>query len=397
MLGNAHALLASAAGRPVLDSPAFEGFKNLVNYWSQPQYSLPIFTALFVLMIVMYRKWTRPVVAGALLLAFVVFYFGSMLIDFNYFLIIAKPDNIPITLMLLLVGFCLWVAFRQAAINDRHLEEGKPLPFSDREDKVLVWPDLVYIEFLALILAAAGLIVWAILFEAPLEAPANPAGPPNPSKAPWYFLGLQEMLVYFDPWMAGVVLPTMIVTGLIAMPYIDTNPRGNGYYTVKERPFALSIWLFGFLILWVVLIVFGTFLRGPNWNFFGPYEYWDPHMQVPLTNVNLSEYFWNYWLDREVPSNPMVREGLGIVLTLVWVMGLPVLLARPPVALRKIPLGIGRTFEMFHRLYIQMGPIRFYIMAIHLVIMAMMPLKMVLRWTANLKYFVYLPEFNLNL
>ena len=68
-------------------------------------------------------------------------------------------------------------------------------------------------------------MIWSILLPAPLEQPANPADSPNPSKAPWYFLGLQEMLVYFDPWLAGVVFPTLIVVGLMAIPYIDTNPQ----------------------------------------------------------------------------------------------------------------------------------------------------------------------------
>jgi len=105
---------------------------------------------------------------------------------------------------------------------------------------------------------------------APLEQPANPAATPNPSKAPWYFLGLQEMLVYYDPWYAGVVLPTIIIVGLMAIPYIDLNPKGNGYYTFAERKFSISIFLFGYLALWVFMIITGTFLRGPGWNFFGP-------------------------------------------------------------------------------------------------------------------------------
>ena len=62
----------------------------------------------------------------------------------------------------------------------------------------------------------------------------------NPAKAPWYFLGLQEMLVYFDPWIAGVVMPTLIIIGLMVIPYIDTNPMGSGYYTWKQRRFAIS-------------------------------------------------------------------------------------------------------------------------------------------------------------
>ncbi len=100
------------------------------------------------------------------------------------------------------------------------------------------------------------------------------------------------MLVYFDPWLAGVVLPSLIIVGLMAIPYIDTNPKGNGYFTFKERKWEITIFLFGFLVLWCVLIVLGTFLRGPNWNFFGPYEFWDVNKLVPLNNINLSEIIW---------------------------------------------------------------------------------------------------------
>ncbi len=78
-----------------------------------------------------------------------------------------------------------------------------------------------------MVLLTVVLVVWSIGLKAPLEEPANSAMAPNPSKAPWYFLGLQEMLVYFDPWMAGVVLPGLIIVGLMAIPYIDTNPQGQ--------------------------------------------------------------------------------------------------------------------------------------------------------------------------
>ena len=371
----------AAAGKSPIDTTAFDGVKDFVNRISPPEYSLPLFTILFVLMLVFYRKWTRPVIAMLILTVFCVLYFGSMLIDYNYLQIIKKADNVPITIMLLSIGVCLWMAFRQAAFNDDRIAAGKPLIEEEKDDKVLVWPDLVYTELICLMLASAVLIVWAVVLPAPLESPANPAGPPNPSKAPWYFLGLQEMLVYYDPWMAGVILPGMIVTGLIAMPYLDTNPRGNGYYTLRERPFALFVWLGGFLILWVVLIVFGTFLRGPNWNFFGPFAYWDANMQVPLTNVNLAQYFWIWGLKMPEPTNPFVREFLGILLIAGWIFILPPLLAR----------------TVMRKMYMQMGAIRFYIMAFHLVVMALLPLKMVLRWVFTLKYFIYLPEFNLNL
>src|SRR5437773_346033 len=98
------------------------------------------------------------------------------------------------------------------------------------DDKIHTWPHLVRNEFLISIGIILLLIVWSLLVDAPLEEPANPTRTPNPSKAPWYFLGLQEMLVFFDPWHAGVVLPTFIILGLMVIPYLDINPAGNGYY-----------------------------------------------------------------------------------------------------------------------------------------------------------------------
>ena len=380
--------LAVAKG-PMVDVPALEPVKDLINRLSVPEISLPFFfLPLFILMLALYRHWTRPAISLVLALLFFGVYFGAMLIDVDYSLILQKADNVPITLMLLGTSICLWMTFRQAAVNDDRIRAGTPLIEEGKDDKVLVWPDLVYTEMICLVLGSVALILWSILLKAPLEAPANPAGPPNPSKAPWYFLGLQEMLVYYDPWMAGVILPGLIVVGLIALPYIDTNPKGNGYFTLRERRFAISIWLFGFIILWVVLIVFGTFLRGPNWNFFGPFQYWDTHKQVPLTNVNLSDYFWLWWLGQPLPTAAshgpiywLFREAVGIILTAAWIFVLPVILAR----------------TILRRMYAQMGAVRFITMAFLLVVMALLPLKMVLRWLFVLKYFVYLPEFNLNL
>src|ERR687884_2263494 len=165
------------------------------------------------------------------------------------------------------------------------------LPAADLPDKVHTWPYLVRAEFISGCVLLLVLMVWSVTVDAPMEEPAYPTKTPNPSKAPWYFLGLQEMLVYFDPWMAGVVLPSFIIVGLMAVPFIDFNREGNGYFTFNQRPFAVSVFLFGFVVLWVVLIVLGTFLRGPNWNFFGPFSYWDPHKVDPLNNVNISEIF----------------------------------------------------------------------------------------------------------
>jgi len=376
-------ILAEAGG-------AFGPLKAFVNQLTQPGIFLTLATIVFILMFVLYKIWTKPAVALTLFMLFIVGYFGSMG-DKDYRSIVSKPDNVPITIMLISVMICIWISFRRAALNDTRTSQGLPLLEEEKDDKVLVWPDLVYTELICLVLATAGLVIWAIISKAPLEQPANPGYAPNPAKAPWYFLGLQEMLVYFDPWMAGVVYPGLIIVGLCAMPFIDTNPKGNGYYTVKERPFALATWLFGFLILWVVLIFFGTFLRGPNWEFFGPYEFWDTHKASALNNVNVSDFFWIFLKKSALPNkdtNPLpmlphwlVREWVGFLAVAGYLMVLPALLRA----------------TVLKKMYENMGTIRYSVMVILLLFMALMPIKMVLRWLFNLKYFIYLPEFNANL
>src|SRR5437762_9537673 len=252
----------------------------------------------------------------------------------------SAPDNIPIVAMLFLVPFFTWLGIKQARANDQLIDQlqddpklakshhRKAEPWRPGWAKELhVWPYLVRIEFLAAVIVTVVLYVWSITLNAPLEEPANPNLTMNPSKAPWYFLGLQEMLVYFDPWIAGVVLPSMIITGLMLVPYCDKNPKGVGYYTLKERPLAVSTFMFGFLILWISLIVMGTFLRGPNWNFFGPFENWDVHKLATLSNVNLSEYFWVSWLGQALPKNMWVREMPGFLVTAGFLFGLPPVLA----------------------------------------------------------------------
>jgi hypothetical protein len=142
-----------------------------------------------------------------------------------------------------------------------------------------VWPHLVAIEFLAMLVALVALQAWSMWVDAPLEEVASPTNTPNPAKAPWYFLGLQEMLVYFDPWIAGVVLPAVIIVGLILLPYLDSNPAGVGVYTLRRRRYAGSVFLIGFF-LWVGFILVGQFFRGPGWIWYWPWESWEVHKPV---------------------------------------------------------------------------------------------------------------------
>ncbi len=155
-----------------------------------------------------------------------------------------------------------------------------------KDDKVFTWPTLVAKEFLAAIFVTVGLLFYSYVTDAPLRELSNPGQAENPAKAPWYFLGLQEALVYFDPWFAGVALPSFIVVGLIMIPYLDNNPKGNGYYCFKERKFSITVFMSGY-ILWYALIYIGTALRGPFWTFFWPWEKWTHDFPTPPPLHNL--------------------------------------------------------------------------------------------------------------
>ncbi|HYP29510.1 MAG TPA: cytochrome C [Blastocatellia bacterium] len=211
------------------------------------------------------------------------------------------PDNIPIVAMLFLIPYFGWLGFKQARANDRLIEQleadpklakthhRKTWPWQAHWARELhVWPYLLRIEFLAVIVVTAVLFVWSITLNAPLEEPANPNLTMNPSKAPWYFLGLQEMLVYFDPWIAGVVMPSIMIVGLMAFPYVDSNPLGVGYYTWKQRKVAIGSFLVGF-VTWLILIVIGTFMRGPGWIWFWPGQTWDHNTVIYEVNRDLPD------------------------------------------------------------------------------------------------------------
>jgi hypothetical protein len=337
----------------------------------------------FVLFLRYRKTLTEPVIAWTILMVFL-FVSGWSITDAEFRKIITKEDNVPIVMLIFTVGFFTWLGMRLAVINDERLANGQPPREKLEDDKVLVWPDLVYTELICMVVCTFVLVIWSVLLKAPLEQPASSAKAPNPSKAPWYFLGLQEMLVYYDPWMAGVVLPTMIIVGLIAIPYIDFNQKGNGYYSFAERKFAITMFLIGFVVMWVTLIVLGTFLRGPNWNFFGPFEFWDAHKVLPLNNVNLSDYFWLGLFGKvfEEGKGWVLRELPGIILVVAYMALLPPLLARTP---------YFRTF------FIKMGFVRFFLLVTLIQFMAALPIKMLLRWTINLKYIVYIPEYFFNI
>jgi len=140
----------------------------------------------------------------------------------------------------------------------------------DPEEEVFTWPNLVFRQLLLFMATVAVLLILSIAFNAPLEEIANPVHPPNPAKAPWYFLGLQELVSYSAFW-GGVVVPALIVFSLLLLPYLDRKNEGVGVWFSRQRKLAVSVFTICLLTV-VVLTVIGTFFRGPNWSFQLPWK-----------------------------------------------------------------------------------------------------------------------------
>ncbi len=303
--------------------------------------------------------------------------------------IVSAPDNVPIVALVFLVPFYLWYGLRQALANDRLIAQletdpalakthhRKTQPFQSGWSKeVPVWPFLLRIEFLAAVIVTVILFIWSITLNAPLEEPANPNVTMNPSKAPWYFLGLQEMLVYFDPWMAGVVLPTLIIVGLMAIPYLDTNPLGNGYYTFRQRKFSILTFLFGFVGLWVLMVIIGTFIRGPGWMWFWPGQTWDHNRLIFEINRDLPDIFGI--------SSAVGKAVFGAIVIAIF-YGLA-------------GWGIHKLFilnEFNRRVFARMTLLQYLTLQFLLTTMLLLPAKIVLRLLFRIKNIWITPWFNI--
>jgi hypothetical protein len=138
---------------------------------------------------------------------------------------------------------------------------------AEAQDKVHVWPHLLAVELASILILVAGVTIFSAVVRAPLLSLADFNKTPNPSKAPWYFLGLQELLTMFHPMVAGVTIPG-IGLGLVALaPYVDTNPSNKP----NDRRFAIAIFTL-FIMLWAVLVIIGSFFRGPGFNFVFPWK-----------------------------------------------------------------------------------------------------------------------------
>lgn len=280
-------------------------------------------------------------------------------------------------------------AAQRAAARRPATEQGQTTTAERRREEggtVLVWPDLVYEEFLALIIVTIVLLVISLVFNAPLEEPANPQKTPIPSRAPWYFLGLQELLVYFDPWIAGVLIPTLIILGLMVIPYVDTKPNmGIGRYSWKGREWQWIFFLGGFG-LWIGLIIVGQFFRWGPWAIYMP---WEPREHIKV----VAEHLWWCPLHKDPPQGMFCPVGF-LLYTLY-----NLLVFTYPFWLRFVHKDWGERALNYYR---QLGLVRFLIVMFFVSWTLLIPLKMAMRlgffplfWGIRLKYLVVTPWFNI--
>ena len=219
--------------------------------------------------------------------------------------------------------------------------------------------DSVGIEFIAGLVFTFIIMVWSLFMDAPLNELANPADTPINEKAPWYFIGLQELLIYFDPWLAGVVLPTILLVGLLVIPFIDPNREtGIGQYTLRKRKLAVPLFCFGFA-MWHVLIIIGQFFRGPARVFYWPWEDKSVLKDVPVTemvNFPIAGGFAFF----------ILYFGIGVI----------------------VPQFIFKNFCK------TLGVVRYYIFIALFLIMLLIPIKIFLRYVFDVKYILSIQIFN---
>ena len=228
-----------------------------------------------------------------------------------------------------------------------------------KPEKLLAFPHLVFKELIALMLVSLVLIIISMVVNAPLEEVATPTKTPNPAKAPWYFVGLQEMLVYFDPWIAGVMIPILIIIGLMAIPFVDKNPKGTGIYCFRERKFAFTMFTVG-IVAWFGLIIFGCFFRGPSWLLYLPWESWEIH-------------------------KPVISKGTYI---------LPLYIGMPSV-MGYYALGMWLPTLFARNFFRALGPAQYFVTMFFVLSMFGFIGKIPLRFIFDIKYIIYTPWFSI--
>ncbi len=255
-----------------------------------------------------------------------------------------------------------WEYFKDIDVVTKYKEGFETLTPKQQDYTVKHLRDSVGIEFIAGLLFTFLIMVWCLFMDAPLKELADPSNTPIDERAPWYFIGLQELLIYFDPWLAGVVLPTIMLVGLIVLPFIDPNKEtGIGRYTLRDRPVAVPAFCFGFA-MWYILIIIGQFFRGPARIFYWPWEDKSVLKDVPVT---------------EMVNFPIAGGFAFFILYFGACMVLPQVI--------------------FKNFYKTLGVVRYYIFMTLFATMLLVPIKIFLRYIFDVKYILTFQIFGTTL
>lgn len=228
----------------------------------------------------------------------------------------------------------------------------------EKVKKVNVWPHLVFRELVVVLFITFVFYAISLFFDAPLEGIADPTHTPSPAKAPWYFVGIQELLVYFDPWMAGVVIPAIIILGLMAIPYLDQSKEDSGVYALVKRRFPISLFTIG-LAMWFALIAVGALFRGAGWEWYWP---WEDKSVDKITLLSTKD----------------LPPAIGGALVFLY-FGLGLL----------IPAMVKKGY------YKKKGAVRYTIQTVLILMMFGVLGKVLLRLLFNIKYILVTPWFNI--
>jgi hypothetical protein len=255
-----------------------------------------------------------------------------------------------------------WEYVKDVNVKGEFREGFDTLTVKEQDYTVKHLRDSVGIEFIAGLIFTFIIMVWSLFMNAPLKELANPSDTPIDERAPWYFIGLQELLIYFDPWLAGVIIPSILLVGLIVLPFIDPNKEtGIGRYTLRDRPVAVPAFCFGFA-MWYVLIIIGQFFRGPARMFYWPWEDKSVLKVLPVTEL----------------VNFHIAGGFAF-----FILYFGICLVVPQL--------------IFKNFYKTLGVVRYYIFMALSATMLLVPIKIFLRYVFDVKYILTFQIFGTTL
>ncbi len=301
--------------------------------------------------------WSRG--GGALLLVLAAALLALGLADETFRHNLLRPERLPVTVLLLSSGVLMWLEMSRTsrgAVDEPPPDRG----FSSADAG-------------AATIVGLGLVACAWLFPAASGPVADPASTPDLVRVPWFLLALQELSHYFDPWVPYFALPLLFLGLLLALPWLG--------HEKTAQPGGRSLFLFGWLLLWLLPLAAAAFLRGPHWIAFGPFEAWDATRPPPAPPLAFSEVFWSGWLGGILPERWWLRELPGMLLLAGYFLLLPLALQR-----------VGVTRRALESYSESLGAWRFRAALIAVLALLLVPLKMYGRWLLDIGHWIHIPE-----